>query len=221
MRDLFERFRRTYAKPGVTGVTGATDTTKPRDFALLQGTAAVAPRSDALGNAGNTRLSAERAEGAEAVHAATRDSAGVALLPDTAASWATDAAAEKTRQHDTFPNLLPVLPTLPVEGDAPGTQPSLAAISLRDTAVGTVWLVADEAILAEHVDIANSRLPVFLFDEIPHLANLDRRGLAAVATVKLHFPTARVLQAARPRVLPSPGIQRLDDDDSAAWGAAP
>ena len=71
----------------------------------------------------------------------------------------------------------------------------IAAVLIQSTILeGLVWLVADDEALAESPDITCSGVPVFFFDEIPHLARLDAEGLRAVAACKRVFPTARILQ---------------------------
>lgn len=58
-------------------------------------------------------------------------------------------------------------PEQPATFDPDGGQP--AAVWLRDTVVGDVWLVADTEALADHPDIIRSGWPVFFFDEIERL----------------------------------------------------
>jgi hypothetical protein len=70
----------------------------------------------------------------------------------------------------------------------------LIAVLVRDTLWGEVWLIADDAVLIEHADIATSGLPVLHFAEVPHLQQLDAESLRALGIVKRTFPTARVLQ---------------------------
>lgn len=70
----------------------------------------------------------------------------------------------------------------------------LAAVLLRGTGWGDVWLIADDEALADHPDIATAGLPVIRFAELPHLQRLDAASLQALGIVKRTFPTARVLQ---------------------------
>lgn len=71
---------------------------------------------------------------------------------------------------------------------------TLAAVLLRGTCWGEVWLVADDEVLADHPDIFADGLPVVRFAELPHLQRLDAASLQALGIVKRTFPTARVLQ---------------------------
>jgi hypothetical protein len=70
----------------------------------------------------------------------------------------------------------------------------LAAVKLRNTVIGDVWLVADAEALAEHPDIIRSGLPVFWFDELEMLRGKTPAELKAIGMVKATFPTGRVLQ---------------------------
>jgi hypothetical protein len=69
----------------------------------------------------------------------------------------------------------------------------LVAVKLRNTAIGDVWLVADDDALAEHPDIIRSGLPAFWFDEIEQLRGKTPAELKAISKVKAEFPTSRVL----------------------------
>lgn len=71
---------------------------------------------------------------------------------------------------------------------------ALAGVKLRNTIVGDVWLVADDATLAEHPDIIRAELPVFFFDELERLRGKIAAELRAIGMVKATFPTSRVLQ---------------------------
>jgi hypothetical protein len=88
------------------------------------------------------------------------------------------------------PELLRLLSTPALDTDAG----ELAAVKLRNTAIGDVWLVADDDALAEHPDIIRSGLPVFFFDEVEQLRGKTPEELKAVGMVKAIFPTGRVLQ---------------------------
>lgn len=88
------------------------------------------------------------------------------------------------------PDLLRLLSTPTLDADAG----ELAAVKLRNTVIGDVWLVADSEALAEHPDIIRSGLPVFWFDEVEQLRGKTPAELRAVAMVKTVFPTGRVLQ---------------------------
>lgn len=70
----------------------------------------------------------------------------------------------------------------------------LAAVKLRNTIIGDVWLVADQEALADHPDIIRSGLPVFFFDEIAQLRGKTPAELKAIAMIKTEFPTSRVRQ---------------------------
>jgi hypothetical protein len=71
---------------------------------------------------------------------------------------------------------------------------AVAAVLLRGTCWGELWLVADDDVLADHPDIAAAGLPVVCFVELPHLQRLDAASLRALGIVKRTSPTARVLQ---------------------------
>lgn len=70
----------------------------------------------------------------------------------------------------------------------------LAAVLLRATVIGDVWLVADDDALADHPDILRSGLPVFYFSEVEQLRGKTPEELRAIAMVKRQFPAGRVLQ---------------------------
>jgi len=70
----------------------------------------------------------------------------------------------------------------------------LAAVKLRNTVIGNVWLVADSEALADHPDIIRAGLPVFFFKEMEQLRGKTPEELKAIAMVKAVFPTGRVLQ---------------------------
>lgn len=70
----------------------------------------------------------------------------------------------------------------------------LAAVKLRNTIIGDVWLVADAEALADHPDIIRSALPVLFFDELEQLRGKAVAELQAIGMVKATFPTSRVLQ---------------------------
>jgi TubC N-terminal docking domain len=70
----------------------------------------------------------------------------------------------------------------------------LAAVKLRNTLIGDAWLVRDPEALVEHTDIIRSGLPVFFFDEVERLRGKTPAELQAIGTVKVIFPTGRVLQ---------------------------
>jgi hypothetical protein len=70
----------------------------------------------------------------------------------------------------------------------------LAAVKLRSTIIGDLWLVADDDALAEHPDIIRAGLPVFFFDEVQMLRGKTPAQLKALGLVKAEFPTSRVLQ---------------------------
>jgi hypothetical protein len=80
------------------------------------------------------------------------------------------------------------VPTLDVDAG------NLAAVKLRATVIGDVWLVADDDALADNLDIIRSGLPVFFFDEIAQLRGKTPTELKAIAMIKTEFPTSRVLQ---------------------------
>jgi hypothetical protein len=65
---------------------------------------------------------------------------------------------------------------------------------LRGTVVGDVWLVADPDTVTEHSDIANSGLPIFLFEEVEALRTKSTDELRAICEVKRLFPIAKVIQ---------------------------
>lgn len=69
-----------------------------------------------------------------------------------------------------------------------------AAVLLRGTVIGDVWLVADTEALAEYPDILRSGLPVFLFEEVAQLRGKTLEELKAIGMLKAEFPTSRVLQ---------------------------
>lgn len=118
---------------------------------------------------------------------------GVRLLPDgdglviRPASRLTDADRAAIREHKTE-----LLRLLSPAFDADTGK--LAAVMLRGSVVGDVWLVADTEALAEHPDIIRSGLPVFFFDEIERLRGKTVDELRAIGMVKTVFPTGRVLQ---------------------------
>jgi len=70
----------------------------------------------------------------------------------------------------------------------------LAAVMLRGTVLGDVWLIADAETLVEQPDIIRSALPVFFFDEVETLRGMAPEELKAVGMMKATFPTGRVLQ---------------------------
>jgi len=70
----------------------------------------------------------------------------------------------------------------------------IAAVKLRNTIIGDVWLVADTEALAEQPDIIRSGLPVFFFDELEQLRGKTPEELRAISMVKAVLPTSRVLQ---------------------------
>ncbi|MGH7785388.1 MAG: hypothetical protein ACRERC_00890 [Candidatus Binatia bacterium] len=70
----------------------------------------------------------------------------------------------------------------------------LAAVLLRGTCWGDVWLIAGDDVLGDHPDIAAAGLPVVRFAELAHLQRLDPNALQALGIFKRTFPTARVLQ---------------------------
>jgi hypothetical protein len=70
----------------------------------------------------------------------------------------------------------------------------LAAVKLRNTVIGDVWLVRDAETLADNPDIIRSGLPVFFFDEVEQLRGKTPAELQAIGLVKTVFPTGRVLQ---------------------------
>jgi hypothetical protein len=70
----------------------------------------------------------------------------------------------------------------------------LAAVKLRNTSIGDLWLVADADTVAEHPDIIRSGLPVFFFSEVETLRGKTVAELMAIGMVKTTFPTSRVLQ---------------------------
>lgn len=83
--------------------------------------------------------------------------------------------------------------------DLTGVDPStgiFCAVLLRSAVLdgALVWLVADDAALAEHPDILRSGFPVFFFDEIERLRGKTAEELRALGLVKAVFPTGRVLQ---------------------------
>ncbi|MBX3026965.1 hypothetical protein KF840_18825 [bacterium] len=76
----------------------------------------------------------------------------------------------------------------------PITDGTVAAVLLRGTCWGELWLIAGDDVLAEHPDVERSGLPVVRFAELPYLHRLDAEGLRALGLVKRTWPTARVLQ---------------------------
>lgn len=88
------------------------------------------------------------------------------------------------------PDLLRLLSPPALDADAG----ELAAVKLRNTLIGDVWLVADAEALAEHPDIIRSGLPVFFFDELEQLRGKTAAELRPIGMVKATFPTSRVLQ---------------------------
>ena len=70
----------------------------------------------------------------------------------------------------------------------------LAAVLLRATVIGDVWLVADADALTDSPDIIRSGLPVFFFGEVEQLRGKTAEELKAIGMVKATFPTSRVLQ---------------------------
>jgi hypothetical protein len=70
----------------------------------------------------------------------------------------------------------------------------LAAVMLRKTVIGGVWLVADDEALADHPDIIRSGLPVFLFSEVEQLRGKTPAELKAFGMMKAAFPTSRLVQ---------------------------
>lgn len=70
----------------------------------------------------------------------------------------------------------------------------IAAVKLRNTSIGDVWLVSDAEALAEHPDIIRSGLPVFYFSEVDQLRGKSFEELWAIGMVKAVCPTGRVLQ---------------------------
>lgn len=110
------------------------------------------------------------------------DSATAAILGDTLprATARTEVVATSQRRS--------VAGTPVLEAGAP------AAVLLRGTCWGEVWLIADDDVLDDHPDIATAGLPVVRFAELPHLERLDAAARRALGLVKRSFPTARVLQ---------------------------
>ena len=88
------------------------------------------------------------------------------------------------------PELVRLLSTSALDADAG----EVAAVKLRNTAIGDVWLVADAEALAEHPDILRSGLPLFFFDELEERRGKTPAELKAIGMVKAIFPTGRVLQ---------------------------
>jgi hypothetical protein len=70
----------------------------------------------------------------------------------------------------------------------------LAAVLLRGTIWGDVWLIADDDVLRENTDIARGNVPVLRFAEVDHLRRLGTEGMRALGIIKRAFPTARILQ---------------------------
>jgi hypothetical protein len=68
----------------------------------------------------------------------------------------------------------------------------MAAVMLTNTAIGNVWMVANEDALAENPDIP--ALPVFSFSEVEMVRGKTPAELTAIGVVKATFPTGRVLQ---------------------------
>jgi hypothetical protein len=73
---------------------------------------------------------------------------------------------------------------------------TIAAVLLRAAVLdgALVWLVADNAALADHPDIVRRGLPVFFFDELEQLRGKSAAELQAIGMVRTVFPTGRVLQ---------------------------
>jgi hypothetical protein len=88
------------------------------------------------------------------------------------------------------PELVRLLTRAVLDADAG----ELAAVKLRNTIIGDLWLVADAEALVEHPDIVRQALPVFFFDEIDRLRGKTAAELHAIGLVKATFPTSRVLQ---------------------------
>lgn len=86
--------------------------------------------------------------------------------------------------------LLSLLRTPTLDADAG----ELAAVKLRNTVIGDLWLVADTGTLAKHPDILRAGLPVFFFDELEQLRGKTPAELKAIGMVKAEFPTSRMLQ---------------------------
>ncbi|MBI4518763.1 MAG: hypothetical protein HY699_23455, partial [Deltaproteobacteria bacterium] len=70
----------------------------------------------------------------------------------------------------------------------------LVAFKLVGTAIGDVWVVADDDTLADHPEILRAGLPVIFFDEVERLRGKTVAELQAIGMVKATFPTSRVLQ---------------------------
>jgi len=70
----------------------------------------------------------------------------------------------------------------------------IAAVMLRATIIGDVWLVADDDTLADHLDMIRSGLPVFYFSEVEQLRDKTPAELKAIGMVKAIFPTSRAVQ---------------------------
>jgi hypothetical protein len=92
------------------------------------------------------------------------------------------------------PAAVPAVSTTPAEPTFDADAGELAAVKLRNTLIGDVWLVADPEALAEHPDIIRAGLPVFFFDEVEMLRGKTPAELKAIGMVKAEFPTSRVLQ---------------------------
>ncbi len=74
------------------------------------------------------------------------------------------------------------------------TDGAPAAVLLRGTVWGDVWLIANDDVLRDHPDIATSGLPIVRYVELPHLQRLDAASLQSLGIVKRTFPTSTVLQ---------------------------
>lgn len=114
--------------------------------------------------------------------------AGARLRIEAPAGTVTPEIREELAAHK--PELLRLLSTPTLDADAG----HVAAVKLRNTAIGDVWLIADAAALADHPDIIRSQLPVFFFDEIEQLHGKTPAELKAIGMIKAIFPTGRVLQ---------------------------
>ena len=75
-----------------------------------------------------------------------------------------------------------------------GEAGTIAAVLMRGTVIGDLWLVANHDALAEFPEILRAGLPVIFFDEVEHLRDKSPADLQTLGIVKTVFPTARVLQ---------------------------
>lgn len=68
-----------------------------------------------------------------------------------------------------------------------------AAVRLKGTAAGEIWLIADSGVLTEETDISRSGIPVFTFDQSAVMLSAGVEAMLAASTVRRVCPSASIL----------------------------